>query len=106
MSQSHIRIRGAPIAKRIVTRYSTRQICGNCRAIRFRKISPALLIHLVLPGQRRYVRTHSGVCPSVLSHNGKPEVDSIEGLSPAIAVEQRIYAITHVQRLAYDYRSL
>lgn len=31
--------------------------------------------------------------------NGKPEVDSIEGLSPAIAIEQSLLAITHVQRL-------
>ena len=31
--------------------------------------------------------------------NGKPEVDSIEGLSPAIAIEQSLPVITHVQRL-------
>ena len=29
--------------------------------------------------------------------NGKPEVDSIEGLSPAIAIEQNLPVTTHAQ---------
>src|SRR3954466_2721649 len=40
-------------------------------------------------GQRRYVESLSAYARQFLSMMEKPEVDSIEGLSPAIAIEQK-----------------
>ncbi len=40
-------------------------------------------------GQRRYVESLSTYARQFLSMMGKPEVDSIEGLSPAICIEQK-----------------
>jgi excinuclease ABC subunit A len=40
-------------------------------------------------GQRRYVESLSAYARQFLEQMGKPEVESIEGLSPAIAIEQR-----------------
>jgi len=40
-------------------------------------------------GQRRYVESLSTYARQFLDQRGKPDVDSIEGLSPAISIEQR-----------------
>src|SRR5450631_896897 len=40
-------------------------------------------------GQRRYVESLSAYARQFLSIMDKPDVDSIEGLSPAIAIEQK-----------------
>ena len=40
-------------------------------------------------GQRRYVESLSAYARQFLGMMEKPDVDSIEGLSPAIAIEQR-----------------
>src|SRR6516164_636266 len=40
-------------------------------------------------GQRRYVESLSAYARQFLEQNAKPDVDSIEGLSPAIAIEQK-----------------
>ncbi len=40
-------------------------------------------------GQRRYVESLSAYVRQFLEQQGKPDVDSIDGLSPAIAIEQR-----------------
>jgi excinuclease ABC subunit A len=40
-------------------------------------------------GQRRYVESLSAYARQFLEQMSKPEVESIEGLSPAIAIEQR-----------------
>ena len=40
-------------------------------------------------GQRRYVESLSAYARQFLEQLDKPDVDSIEGLSPAIAIEQR-----------------
>src|SRR5277367_1380592 len=40
-------------------------------------------------GQRRYVESLSAYARQFLELMGKPDVDSIEGLSPAIAIEQK-----------------
>ena len=40
-------------------------------------------------GQRRYVESLSVYARQFLQQQGKPEVDTIEGLSPAISIEQR-----------------
>ena len=44
---------------------------------------------LYAEGQRRYVETLSPYARQYLDQMEKPEVDSIEGLSPAIAIEQK-----------------
>lgn len=40
-------------------------------------------------GQRRYVESLSAYARQFLDQNAKPDVDSIEGLSPAISIEQK-----------------
>src|SRR6201989_276841 len=44
---------------------------------------------LYAEGQRRYVEALSAYARQFLSMMDKPDVDSIEGLSPAIAIEQK-----------------
>ncbi len=44
---------------------------------------------LYAEGQRRYVESLSAYARQFLEQLKKPNVDSIEGLSPAIAIEQR-----------------
>src|SRR6201981_4277972 len=44
---------------------------------------------LYAEGQRRYVESLSAYARQFLDKMEKPEVDFIEGLSPAIAIEQR-----------------
>src|SRR4030088_40955 len=44
---------------------------------------------LYAEGQRRYVESLSAYARQSLATMDKPDVDSIEGLSPAIAIEQR-----------------
>jgi excinuclease ABC subunit A len=44
---------------------------------------------LYAEGQRRYVESLSAYARQFLDQMSKPDVDSIEGLSPAIAIEQR-----------------
>ncbi len=51
---------------------------------------------LYAEGQRRYVESLSAYARQFLSVMDKPEVDRIEGLSPAIAIEQR--AVSHNPR--------
>jgi len=40
-------------------------------------------------GQRRYVESLSSYARQFLEQQGKPDIDSIEGLSPAISIEQK-----------------
>ncbi|UCE87117.1 MAG: excinuclease ABC subunit A, partial [Deltaproteobacteria bacterium] len=40
-------------------------------------------------GQRRYVESLSAYARQFLEQRGKPDVESIEGLSPAISIEQK-----------------
>ena len=44
---------------------------------------------LYAEGQRRYVESLSAYARQFLSVMDKPEVDTIEGLSPAISIEQK-----------------
>ena len=44
---------------------------------------------LYAEGQRRYVESLSAYARQFLSMMAKPDVDAIEGLSPAIAIEQK-----------------
>lgn len=63
---------------------------------------------LYAEGQRRYVESLSAYARQFLEQMGKPEVDTIEGLSPAISIEQK--SISHNPRSTvgtvteiYDY---
>ena len=47
-------------------------------------------------GQRRYVESLSSYARMFLGQMDKPDVDSIEGLSPAISIDQRLLPKTHV----------
>ena len=47
---------------------------------------------LYAEGQRRYVESLSSYARQFLGRMAKPEVDFIEGLPPAIAIEQRVVA--------------
>ncbi|MDA0304470.1 MAG: hypothetical protein O3B45_08925, partial [Bacteroidetes bacterium] len=44
---------------------------------------------LYAEGQRRYVESLSSYARQFMGRLDKPDVDSIEGISPAIAIEQR-----------------
>src|SRR3981081_4126280 len=46
-------------------------------------------------GQRRYVETLSTYARQFLDQMERPEVDSIEGLSPAISIEQKTTSRRH-----------
>lgn len=47
---------------------------------------------LYAEGQRRYVESLSSYARQFLGRMNKPEVDSITGLSPAIAIEQKVHS--------------
>ncbi len=55
-------------------------------------------------GQRRYVESLSAYARQFLSVMEKPDVDSIEGLSPAISIEQK--ATSHTLDCRHDHRNL
>eukprot|EP00903_Cladosiphon_okamuranus_P004163 g4161.t1 len=63
---------------------------------------------LYAEGQRRYVESLSVYARQFLSQLEKPNVDSIEGLNPAIAIEQRVGGLSPRSTVAsateiYDY---
>lgn len=63
---------------------------------------------LYAEGQRRYVESLSAYARQFLHQLDKPEVDSIEGLSPSIAIEQRNGGVNPRSTIAtateiYDY---
>lgn len=47
---------------------------------------------LYAEGQRRYVESLSAYARQFLGRMSKPEVESIKGIAPAIAIEQRVYS--------------
>ncbi len=53
---------------------------------------------LYAEGQRRYVESLSAYARQFLSLMEKPDVDHIEGFSPAISIEQKSTSTTRVQR--------
>ena len=90
MSQSHIRIRGART-------HNLKNVSLDIPRDKFVVItglsgsgkSSLAFDTLYAEGQRRYVESLSAYARQFLSQMEKPEVDSIEGLSPAIAIEQK-----------------
>src|SRR5271170_3407162 len=66
---------------------------------------------LYAEGQRRYVESLSAYARQFLDQMEKPDVDFIEGLSPAIAIEQRVSGANPRSIIAttteiYDYLRL
>ncbi len=66
---------------------------------------------LYAAGQRRYVESLSAYARQFLSRLDKPEVDAIYGLTPAIAIEQRVHATNPRSTVGtttelYDYLKL
>ena len=57
-------------------------------------------------GQRRYVESLSAYARQFLDKMKKPNVDLIEGLSPAIAIEQKKYIKEPKINCCYSYRNL
>ncbi len=53
---------------------------------------------LYAEGQRRYVESLSTYARQFLEQMEKPDVDHIEGLSPAISIEQKVQIEVRVQR--------
>ena len=51
--------------------------------------SPLAFDTLYAEGQRRYVESLSAYARQFLGQMDKPDVDSIEGLSPAISIDQK-----------------
>ena len=49
-------------------------------------------------GQRRYVESLSSYARMFLGQMDKPDVDTIEGLSPAISIDQKTTSRTRVQQ--------
>ncbi len=90
MSQSYIRIRGART-------HNLKNVSLDIPRDKFVVItglsgsgkSSLAFDTLYAEGQRRYVESLSAYARQFLSQMEKPEVDSIEGLSPAIAIEQK-----------------
>ncbi len=90
MSQSFIRIRGART-------HNLKNVSLDIPRDKFVVItglsgsgkSSLAFDTLYAEGQRRYVESLSAYARQFLSQMDKPEVDSIEGLSPAIAIEQK-----------------
>jgi excinuclease UvrABC ATPase subunit len=56
-------------------------------------------------GQRRYVESLSTYARQFLSMMEKPDVDTIEGLSPAISIEQKSTRTIRARRSARSPRS-
>jgi excinuclease ABC subunit A len=54
---------------------------------------------LYAEGQRRYVETLTPHARQFLEQMEKPDVDSIEGLSPAISIEQKAASIRYFRAL-------
>lgn len=90
MSQSYIRIRGART-------HNLKNVSLEIPRDKFVVItglsgsgkSSLAFDTLYAEGQRRYVESLSAYARQFLSQMEKPEVDAIEGLSPAIAIEQK-----------------
>ena len=60
---------------------------------------------LYAEGQRRYVESLSTYARQFLDQLNRPDVESIDGLSPAVAIEQRASAAVHEARSGRSRKS-
>lgn len=60
---------------------------------------------LYAEGQRRYVESLC-LCATILGQMDKPDVDSIDGLSPAISIDQKTTSKTRAQRWGRSRKSM
>ena len=74
------------------------------RGFRFGK-KPLAFDTIFAEGQRRYVESLSAYARQFLGRMDKPDLDLIEGLSPAISIEQKQRIETRVYG-GYGYRNL
>ena len=61
---------------------------------------------LYAEGQRRYIESLSAYARQFLGQMDKPDVDSIDGLSPAIAIEQRAGSRNPRSTVGHRHRDL
>ena len=70
-------------------RDSAQHLHGHHRAERLREVARLAFDTIYAEGQRRYVETLSTYARQFLDQMERPDVDSIDGLSPAISIEQK-----------------
>ena len=61
---------------------------------------------LYAEGQRRYIESLSSYARQFLAQMEKPDVDSIEGLSPAVAIEQKTTSRSFPVYSRHDHRGI
>jgi excinuclease ABC subunit A len=89
MPITHITVRGARQHNlRDINVHSPQYPDRRHRPLRLRQVSLAFDT-IYAEGQRRYVETLSAYARQFLDQIERPDVDSIEGLSPAISIEQK-----------------
>lgn len=91
MSSSHITVKGARVhnLKNVTVAFPRKKLTVVTGLSGSGKSSLAFDT-LYAEGQRRYVESLSSYARQFLGRLDKPDVDSIEGISPAIAIEQRV----------------
>lgn len=57
-------------------------------------------------GQRRYIESLSAYARNFLGQMDKPQVESVEGLSPAISIDQKMQQIIHGRPLERSLNSM
>lgn len=61
---------------------------------------------LFAEGQRRFAQSLSSYARQFLGRMSKPDVDSVEGIPPAIAIEQKVNTRNPLLDRGYHYRNL
>ncbi len=83
------RRKGQHNLKSVDVRDSPQQTYGNHGPQQLRQVKPRIRHFIYAEGQRRYVESLSAYARQFLDRLEPPDVDSIEGLSPAISIEQK-----------------
>jgi excinuclease ABC subunit A len=112
MSKTHITVKGARVhnLKNITVAFPRKQLTVVTGLSGSGKSSLAFDT-LYAEGQRRYVESLSSYARQFLGRLDKPDVDTIEGISPAIAIEQKVISRSSRSTVGttteiYDYMKL